>query len=371
MRFKYNFHEGACVEYVGEPTDPPVRIQFINTDTDIVVYESVLTPNMWSRTNAQHFVKWRIVVTSLEGAILWEHNLDLLGKRVIIVYPYTTYGDFLYWMPIYERFRTKHGCHLIVQCSQQHYINSVCRSYPHIFFTTGRTTLINESIYAIYEPMLQTYDRIFWDGKYPRTSALQQAISTCLGLKHTPLSLLIDCDDERPNIEGKYVCVTEHGQSNPLKNWLYPEGYQIVANFLIEKGYKIVPISLEPTNLRGECIIDKTGLSLTEMTRYIKHAECLIGSSTGPIWVGVATKTPTICILTNTPMDTNFPVHYVYNHTEGTCFGCYIWRKQEDGPCDKKQKPEWAPNWIEVPECSLNITPDMVIEKVKEVLKIQ
>jgi hypothetical protein len=70
-------------------------------------------------------------------------------------------------------------------------------------------------------------------------------------------------------------------------------------------------------------------------------------------------------------MDTNFPVHYVYNHTEGTCFGCYIWRKQEDGPCDKKQKPEWAPNWIEVPECSLNITPDMVIEKVKEVLKIQ
>ena len=62
MRFKYNFHEGACVEYVGESTDPPVKIQFINTDTDVLVYESVLTPNMWSRTNAQHFVKWRIVL---------------------------------------------------------------------------------------------------------------------------------------------------------------------------------------------------------------------------------------------------------------------------------------------------------------------
>lgn len=369
MKFRYNFHLGACLEYTGKVDDQPVKVQFLDANTNTLIYETIITPNTWTRPFPYHFIKWCIRVTTLDNAILWEHTLNLSGKRVIIAYPYTTLGDFLCWMPVFERFRTEHNCHLIVQCSKINYINSVCKSYPNIFFTTDYKNLINESIYAVYEPSLQIYDKVFWDGKYPRYTTPQQAASTCLGLKHRALPLLIDYDDTRPDIDGKYVCITEYSQSNFEKNWLYPNGWQTVANFLMEKGYKVVPISNEPSNLIGSNIINRTGLPITEIARYIKYSECVIGAATAAVRIGIATNTPTISVITNAWMDSDFPAYYVYNHDEGTCFGCYTWKSQNE-KCDKKQRLDWAPNWIDVPECSLNISPDMIINQLKNVLKI-
>lgn len=370
MKFRYNFHLGACLEYIGTKDDPPVKVQFIDLDTNGVRYETTLTPSTWASADQKQFIKWYIKITTLDNSILWQHTLDLSGQRVIIAYPYTTLGDFLCWMPVFEMFRVKHNCRLIVQCSRIEYINAVCKSYPNIFFTTEYAKLINEGVYAVYEPSLQIYDSVFWDGKYPRYTTPQQAVLQCLGLKYQPQQLRIDYDDTRPDVDGKYVCLTEYGLSNFEKNWLYPMGWQTVANFLMENGYKVIPISNEPTNLVGDGIIDRTGLSISEMARYIKYADCMVGAATAAICVGTATNTPTICISTNTWMDTDFPLHFVYNHTEGTCFGCYTWKKQESGSCDKKHRVDWAPNWIDVPECSLNITPEMVINKIKDVLTI-
>jgi autotransporter strand-loop-strand O-heptosyltransferase len=368
MEFRYNFHFGACLEYNGEPTDPPVKVQFIDIDKKVILHEIVIGPNTWTRPNHSHFIRWCIRVTDLNDAILWEHTLDLSGKRVIIAYPYTTLGDFLCWMPVYERFRIEHNCHMTVQCSRIQYINSVCKSYSNIFFTTDYKNLINEGVYAMYEPSFQIYDKVFWDGKYPRYSTPQQVVSECFGLKHRSLPLRIDCDDNRPDIDGKYVCITEYSQSNFEKNWLYPNGWQTVANFLIKEGYKVVPISMEPTNLFGEGIINRTGLSITEVARYIKYADCVIGAATAAICIGIATNTPSISIITNAWMDVDFPIHFVYNYDEG-CYGCYTWKSQNE-KCDKKKRVDWAPNWIDVPECSLNISPDRVIEKIKYVLNL-
>ena len=87
-----------------------------------------------------------------------------------------------------------------------------------------------------------------------------------------------------------------------------------------------------------------------------------MGGATGPLVVSMALGVPSIQILTNTWPDSNLPYHYVYNHTEGTCFACYT----------REPKGQGDTCWFkdQIPPCSINITPNMVIEKIKEVLTI-
>jgi len=264
-------------------------------------------------------------------------------------------------MPVFEKFRIKHNCMLIVHVSRSLYVNVVQKSYPNIIFTTDYSLLINESIYAIYEVDMKYCDEMFYQ-TYPCYNSPQQTALDFLGIKGKLLPLSIDTTDDKPIIDGKYVCITEHGQSNPEKSWLYPNGWQTVANYLVDNGYKVVPISSEPTNISGTGIINKTGIGLKEMIQYIKYSSLFIGGSTAPTHISHCLGIPTIMIVTNTWQIEELPIHYVYNHTEGTCFGCYTRESKDNGVTCNKRNP--------YPECSMNITPNMVIETIKKVLDL-
>jgi len=369
VKFTFNFYKGACVEYIGNITDPPAMVEFINGKTNDVVYKTILNPNMWSKTTLEYFIEWELKV-SIDAAIKFNHKLDLSNKRVILVFPYRTLGDFLLWLPVFERFRLKHNCLLIVHCEKTSFIDTVHKSYPNIIFTHNYGALINEGLYAIYEPMLSTYDMYFTKG-YPKFNTSQQAATELLGMEYEPIIPRIDSTDERPDIDGKYICITEFGSTNIEKIWIYPNGYKTVADYMVSKGYKVLTISAEPSNISGEGIIDKTGCGLKEMIQYIKYSDMLLGGATGPMIAGLALGIPTIQISTNTWPDKSLPLHYVYNHTEGTCFGCYTKEPKNDNvKCTNKSPVPWISSHAFVPECSWNITPDMVIDKINEVMSL-
>lgn len=367
MKIKYNFHNGAYVEYLGDINDPPATVEFIDTKNNICTYKTNLSPNTWSHTFDKHYIKWKIVVTIDEKTKL-NYTMDLENKRVLIIYPYKTLGDFLFWLPVFERFRIENKCHVMVYCSNIKFIEVVHKSYPEIFFTDNYVTILNESIYAVYEPTLRYFDDKIWGKPYPKPdSHIQTGVTGFLGLSESPIILpKIDSDDEPVHINGKYVCITEHGASNPWKSWCNPNGYPTVARWLVSKGYKVVPISNEPTNLADiDGVINMTGKPLKEMIRLIKNCDLMIGGATGPTCVSMMLGIETLVILTNILPTSDFPSNYhqVYNHTEGTCYGCYSRVYQPpNGFCDKRNP---------MPECIMNVTPEMVIDKIKEILTIE
>lgn len=362
MEFEYCFQDGGYLNYIGKPTDPPVYVEFKNLDTDKVVFSTTISPNCWASTNASYYyVRWQINAY-VNDEIVFTKTFDLKGKRVVIEYPYDTLGDFLFWIVIFEKFRKLHDCILIVQVQRKDFIENVSKSFPNIIFTVDRKHLMNKGIYTFYYPNLYDYDRIFCNNVYPNYKTTQQASSEWLGMKYEYTQPLIDSDNIVPDIKMPYVCITEHGFSNEDKQWQYPNGWQIVSDFLGQKGYYVAPISKEPTRIKGDYVIDCTGKSIKEMIRYIKNSVLLIGSATGPVVVTAALKKPVISIVTNSwPNDLGkVPIEYVYNHNPAYCFGCYT-----KGPLEKCKRNEFN-----VPECSMSITPDMVINKIKEVLHI-
>lgn len=370
MDFAFNFHNGACIEYRGKSPDVSAIVEFIDRNTNRIVYKSEIGPNMWAKPNITYFVEWELK-GYVEDVLKFHHVLDLSNKRVVIIFPYATLGDFLLWMPVFDKFRVIHNCHLVVHVRRLDFINIVHKSYPDIMFTNDYGPLVNDGLYAVYAPELYLHD-IHFAKEYPKFTTPQQAASEFMGIKHETILPKIDSTDIRPDIDGKYVCITEFGSTNYEKCWIYPMGYQNVANYLVDKGYKVVPISFEPTNISGNGIIDKTRCSLKDMIQYIKYADLLIGGATGPMIVGLALGTPSIQISTNTWPDETLPMNYVYNHTEGTCFGCYTREPKGIGiSCTKKHPVSWFPTWASVPECSMNITTEMVINKINEVLKIE
>ena len=218
----------------------------------------------------------------------------------------------------------------------------------------------NESIYAIYEIDLSYSDSKLYNNVFPRFNTPQDVAEKFLGLSKETLPIRIDSTEDKPNIHDKYVCITEHGQSNAEKSWLYPNGWQIVSNYLVGKGYTVIPISGEPTNIKGDNILDKTGLPLKDMIQYIKYADLFIGGSTAPTHISYSLGVPTIMIITNTWLVKEWPINYVYNDDERYCFGCYTKELKKGISSCNKRNP--------IPECSMSITPNMVINKINEVL---
>lgn len=357
MDFKVNFHDGAKLEYGGSPSDPPIYVEFKDLKTNKIVYTATIDPNCWCQSNLKYYVEWQISAYA-EGKLVYRHIFDLKGKRVLIEYPYSTLGDFLLWLPAFELFRKTHECHLIVETRR--YIDIVSKSYPDIIFTTSRTPLINDGIYAFYYPNLQEYDQIFRN-TYPKYNTTQQAAAEYLGLNYYHIRPKVDSDDIVPDIKKPYVCMTEFGRSNVEKDWLYPGGWQIIVDYLNRKGYGVAVVSFEPTKLKN--IIDLTGKPLKETIRYIKNADLFIGAATGLPVIALALRVKTLQICTNVWPDNDMDLTWIYNHEPNTCFGCYT----------KEPKPFGSSCHTRIdgiPECSMTITPELVIENIEKILSV-
>lgn len=326
------------------------KVQYF--DGDKLVYENTIGSNCWVKLNRQYYTKWYSKVY-MDGKLIHDNVLDLEGKRVYIALSSKSLGDTIAWAPYALEFQKKHKCKLIMST----FLNKIL-DIPEIELVEPGTVVPN--IYAQYN--------IGWfydsnkEPELPNTIKLQEAATKILGL---------DFKEIRPKLKwkarfdeipvNKYVTIATNSTSG-CKFWT-KEGWQGVINYLHEKGYKVINVSLEENAFDNcEQIINH---DIFDTMALIDHSEFTIALGSGIAWTAWGLGKKVIMIAGFSEIGHEFECIRPYN--KNVCTGC--WNNKNF----KFDKGDWS--WCPVHkgsdrmfECQKTITAEMVIEEIKKII---
>jgi len=281
-KFNINFNDGAFIEMLS-PIDKKIKVDFIDKDTNNVVYNLNMGSNTWAKTNTKYYKNWRVKVSGDEE---FTYEMELKGSNVLIDFQSSSIGDTLAWIPYAEEFRKKHEC--VVYCSIHNNLEKLFENeYKDIIFIKPGTQI--DYLYATYK--LGWFSPP-WGGSrdvHPndyRTMPLQKTASDILGLDYKEIVPKITIPKQGRPIGRKYVVIAEYSTAN-AKHWLYPGGWQKIVNWLKENGLEVMVISKQDTNLKG--VIKETGdMPLEKRINQINHSEFMITIGSGLAWIAWA-----------------------------------------------------------------------------------
>ncbi len=155
--------------------------------------------------------------------------------------------------------------------------------------------------------------------------------------------------------------------------WNAKKGWNILLSLLKQKyGLNAVCVDLHNSygvpnsfNTIPSGAIDKTGISLLEVTHYMNHAEFHIGTSNGLSWLAHAVGKKVVLITNVTKKWCEFTTNVIRVDNESVCHGCL----------NESKFDEWDWNWCpkhkntkRMFECTTSISPHDVLNKMKEIL---
>ena len=320
------------------------KIQYF--DGDKLVYENTIGSNCWVKLNRQYYTKWHSKVY-MDGKLIHDNVLDLEGKRVYIALSSKSLGDTIAWAPYAEEFQKKHKCKVILST----FLNKIL-FMPEIELVEPGTVVPN--IYAQYN--------IGWfydsnkEPELPNTIKLQEAATKILGLEFKEIKPTIIYPYKKIINDTKYVTIATNSTSG-CKFWT-KEGWQGVINYLHEKGYKVINVSLEENPFDNcEQIINH---NIFDTMALIDHSEFFIGLGSGVSWLAWALGKQVVMINNFAEEDHEFECIRITN--KNVCNGC--WNNQ-NFKFDKSW--EWCPIYKNTPrqfECQRSITADDVINRL-------
>ena len=374
--FKFNFLNGAFVEALG-PDPKQYLVKFIDRTHDKVLYRTEITNNMWTRSNIQYFVNWRIEVYDKEtNELVFEHNYDAKGKRVYIHLDSSALGDTLAWFAYVDEFRKKHNCEVVTSTFHNEWFE---KEYPELEFVKPGTEVFG--LYAMYTlGWHYNEDRTVNTSKIPidfKKHPLGETSTSTLGLRYSEIKPKITIPEKERQIDGKYVVIAPHASAH-AKYWNHKGGWQAVIDYLNDKGYKVVMITQErlgdawhDSKLGGTLtgVIDKTGnYPIEDRMVDIKYADAFIGLGSGLSWLSWAVGTPTILISGfSLPYSEFLDCERIFNYDSNVCTGCF--NREWLNPGDW----EWCPNHKNTDrqfECTKSIKSEKVFRSLDKVLNL-
>jgi autotransporter strand-loop-strand O-heptosyltransferase len=306
----YNFILEPFLEIKGR-SKSKFRVEY-HDEEGVCHYRNTIGVQNWVKLNRRWFTKWTIKIWKDES-IYYEYTLDYTGKRVYIAFDSKSLGDSIAWMPYVLEFKKKHNCHVIVSTFKNFLFKDV---YPEIeFIEPGQKA---NGIFGMYN--------IGWfynPDKEPalcNTVKLQEAATNILGLDYQELKPRI-AFTPRNNLYGKYVTIATNSTTG-CKFWT-KEGWQLVINFLHEKGYKVINVSKEKNPFDNCEQIEDTSIENT--MNIIHHSKIFIGLSSGLSWLAWALDKKVVMISNFTEADHEFQCIRIDN--KNVCHGC--WNKAE------------------------------------------
>jgi autotransporter strand-loop-strand O-heptosyltransferase len=366
-RVNVHFIDGPFAEIL-EDGNNLYKVEFINRDTNQVVYSTNLKSNHWSKAAPRYYINWKIKITGIDTEFNYEHDFNPEGNKVFVCFESKSLGDTLAFMPYVEKFRIDKKVKMV--CST--FNNDLYKDqYPEIEFVQPGTNVTG--LYAMYRLGLffktengKREVNMSYHPSDPLKISLLQIASDILGLDYVEL---------RPKLKKygkkklKRVSIGFHSTAQ-AKYWNNPTGWQEVVDYLNGKGYEVRLLSKEEDGYMGNKI--PTGVvkhpsgPLKDVMKALEESELFIGISSGLSWLSWAVNTPTVIIsgFTDKFLEPTNNVERVIN--KDVCNSC--WSNYEFDPGD------W--NWCPVHkgtdrqfECSKQITSQTVIEAIEKMLK--
>lgn len=368
-KIKVSFNRGAKINISG-PVDKSYKVKFIDSDTNTVVYDSILNNTMWAAPNKKYFTNWRVEVFEIlkdSSEVLVEtHSLELKDKDVKIVLDTNSLGDLLAYIGAVDAFQRKHGCNLTCVVYHDELLDIFSKNYRNVNFV--RKNDEDDKYYAVY--VVGYFDANNWDGNLrdnPRRISLSTIAQSILGLPEVeivPNIEIIPTKSDKP-----YVCIATQSTTQ-AKYWNNADGWKTVINYLNSKGYEVWCIDLhssfgrpEHMNYIPEGAIDKTGkLSLNERLSQIRGSEFFIGLGSGLSWLAWAAKRDVILISGFSEEFAEFKTPYrVIN--KNVCHGCW----NDINHTFDKGNWFWCPRNKDF-ECTKQIYPQDVIQMIDKII---
>lgn len=364
-QIRVNFIDGPFIEITGQQ-NREYKVSFIDRDTNFIVYSQTIKNNQWVRCARQWFTKWKIQIES-NNSLIFEHDFDLTGKRVMISFESSSLGDTLAWIPYVEEFRKKHNCHMIVSTFQNELFQS---QYPAIEFVKPGEGVNN--LYALYR-IGCFYDEGGIDVNKHRTDfrelALQEYATDILGLDFVEIRPLIKKISPKES-KKPYICIANHSTAQP-KYWNNQTGWQELVDYVKELGYDVYLLSKEEDGYMGnknpKGVIKIDGKSLEEIGSILLGSVGFVGLGSGLSWYAWGLGVPVVLIsgFSEPYQEMSTGVYRIINKT--VCTGCFARHIFDRGDWN------WCPDHKGTPrqfECTKEITFDMVKPSLNQMLGI-
>jgi autotransporter strand-loop-strand O-heptosyltransferase len=292
-------------------------------------------------------------------------------KNILIVFSSSCLGDTLAWTPIIEEYRkiTKNK----IYCINNKYYKIF--NYPNINFINNNNECQNINFDKIYNLGFFIENLKFKEMqlKDPRTLNLQEVACDILKIPYKEIkpNLIIKNKNNKEN--QKYVCLATQS-TNQAKYWNYSNGWEIITDYLIKLGYKVICIdkyasfgNIVYTNNIPKNAIDKTGdIDIQNRITDIYNCDFFIGLPSGLSWLAWALDKKVILISGFSDPKTEFytPYRIINKNVCNSCWNdqSFIFPYHDFIFCPKHR------NTNRMFECTKKITPDMVIQEINKIL---
>jgi autotransporter strand-loop-strand O-heptosyltransferase len=322
---RFDFNDGCRVAL----PEGQWHVRLRDLDTGNILYETDIGAGRINTTK-RYYLRCRIEVWSGEptGEPVFRHDYSAKDREVLVQLPVGTLGDTVGWFPYAVKFQEEHGCRL--SCAMAEVLIPLFQNaYPHIRFLTHEQ-IVPEQYYATYSIGLFFDDeaRVHQPCDF-RLVGLHRTAGYILGVDPTEVPPRIEIKDDRRPITEPYVCIAVQSSTHS-KHWTNPHGWQELAGFLKESGYRVVCIDQKP--IHGTGLVwnhiphgaeDQTGdRSLLERARWIKHAEFFVGLSSGLSWLAWAIGVPVVLIsgFTHPTNEFHTPYRVINYHACNSCW---------------------------------------------------
>lgn len=347
---RITFNDGVKAEIIGTSNNS-YNVRFIDKDTGVSVHKSDLKSNTWAKPYARYYTNWRVEIDR-NGKPYVKKDIDLVNSSVMVYLDSKALGDTVAWFPYAEKFQEVHGCKNFYVST---YWNNIFKSsYPNMKFI---------------DPILKQCD-IFYtvgcrDNDYNsnknnwRLVPLQQVATDYLGLNYEEIKPKIV--GEKRETKVPYVTISEHS-TLLCKRWLHPNGWQAVVNHIRDKGYGVMVVSKEKSELKR--VNFQTDRPIEETINNIYNSRLFIGVGSGLSWLAWGLGVPVTLISGFSEPWAEMKDCIRITAPEGACSGCY----------NDIKLPYDRGNWTWCPrnkkyECSRLIQPSTVIEAIDRILK--
>ena len=330
------------------------------------------------------FVNYKVEIY-LEDVLVFTEKLNLKGKKVKINFDSNALGDNIGWISQVDKFQKLHDCILYVSCPHKSLFENV---YPNLIFTDapsdtnkddtiipGLKNISCKNFFCFYEfcnCYYATYDIGFYATQPNLINVtLCKVVSDMLGMDYEEIVPKIFIENKNRVHKKPYVCIASQSTAQ-YKYWNNPNGWSEVIKYLKSIGYDVICIDKEEKfgndgyiNKCPDGVINKTGnLPLQQRITDILHCEFFIGLSSGLSWLAWALGKPVVMISGFSHPSSEFKNPYrVFN--PDVCNSCWN---------DVTITGHCSSGWSFCPrnknfECSSEITPEMVIEKIDKCIE--